>query len=267
MKASSEEKFGGVTIRWMPHDSGFRGVVIRDGKASEPMDDDDAGRLQARLRNEAGKLHPNYFGYAQAIKRFLTYFPGGFSDPRYLEQERHYKERARDKLISGCSLEAIECGKFEIECARIVCSTSLMSVFEMTRLREVLASANGQGFLESAAQFARGDIAAGLKGMVRAITPHGRPSWPMVTFLPSLWRADVHLFLKPEKTIDFAERVGHPFAFTYDPEIHETVYASLLDLGQGVRSNIAALDPVDGVDIQSFIWVVGGYTDADLPQA
>lgn len=265
MKAKDEEKIGGATIRWRPHGSGFRGIVLRGGVSSEPMEDDDSDRLRTRLRNEAGKLHPNYFGYAGAIERFLSFFPGGFSDPRYIEQERHYKEQAKAKLNSGCSLDAIERGDFDIECARSSCSTNLMSVFETTRLREVLASSNGQGFLEAAAQFANGYITQGLKGMVRAITPHGRPSWPMITYQPSLWRCDGHLFLKPEKTVDFAERVGHPFAFTYEANLDEVVYTSLLDLGRDVRAHVGALKPKDGIDIQSFIWVVGGYTDVDLP--
>jgi len=100
--------------------------------------------------------------------------------------------------------------------------------------------------------------------MVQAIAPHGRPSWPLVTYLPYLWAPEDHVFLKPESTVDFAERVGHPFASEYDAEIKSAVYKSLLDLARATKLEVASLAPVDGIDVQSFIWVVGAYKDSDI---
>jgi hypothetical protein len=72
------------------------------------------------------------------------------------------------------------------------------------------------------------------------------------------------MFLKPEKTVDFAERVGHPFAHLYSAGLISEVYASLLDLAAETERQVTSLGPADRIDIQSFIWVVGAYEDSDL---
>lgn len=69
------------------------------------------------------------------------------------------------------------------------------------------------------------------------------------------------MFLKPEVTKDHAARVGHPFASVYEPRLSFEVYASLLDLAERTDTELHDLKPRDLIDIQSFVWVVGGYRD------
>jgi hypothetical protein len=102
--------------------------------------------------------------------------------------------------------------------------------------------------------------------MAKAVTPHGRPSWPIVTYLPFFWQPERHMFLKPEKTVDFATRVGHPFADEYSGDLEAGVYESLLDLANVTEAELRPLKPADRIDIQSFIWVVGDYGAEDLPE-
>ena len=69
------------------------------------------------------------------------------------------------------------------------------------------------------------------------------------------------MFLKPTVSVDFAERVGHPFSHVYEPRIKMDVYDSLLDLTRRTEMELADLCPRDRIDIQSFIWVIGGSYD------
>jgi hypothetical protein len=69
------------------------------------------------------------------------------------------------------------------------------------------------------------------------------------------------MFLKPEVTKDFATRVGHRFAFDYEAKLDLPIYESLLDLKAKTAREINDLSPRDGIDIQSFIWVIGDYRD------
>jgi hypothetical protein len=85
--------------------------------------------------------------------------------------------------------------------------------------------------------------------------------WTVVTYLLFLWRPDTHMFLKPEVTKDFAARVGHRFASDYEARLHLPVYESLLDLVAKTAPELSDLKPQDGIDIQSFIWVVGDYRE------
>jgi hypothetical protein len=97
--------------------------------------------------------------------------------------------------------------------------------------------------------------------MESSLKPHDNAKWTVVTYLPFLWRPEEHMFLKPEVTKDFAERVGHPFAFHYEPRLDIAVYDSLLDLASKTANELADMRPRDRIDVQSFIWVVGDYND------
>ena len=99
--------------------------------------------------------------------------------------------------------------------------------------------------------------------MAAAVQPHGRISWPILTYLPFLWDYQKHMFLKPAVTSDFADRVGHDFHHVYSAEPSARTYLSLLDLVDRTRRAINELKPRDNIDIQSFIWVVGEYREGD----
>jgi hypothetical protein len=94
--------------------------------------------------------------------------------------------------------------------------------------------------------------------------PYDAAKWTAITYLPFLWRPDLHMFLKPEVTKEFAERVGHRFAHVYAPALDMAVYECLLDLVRQTSEEIVDLHPRDHIDIGSFIWVAGAYTELDL---
>lgn len=271
---TSDEKYGQALLRIaQDQDGGWVGVVILGGKiVGDKLHDDDKDRLRARLRNSAGTVHPNYFGMDGAIARFLLFMPGGFSGQRYTahDGERRYKVDAHNTLTAILPLDAAT-NATDADGKTLAAAfkkdqlwTHMPSLQESTRLREVL-SENGGAFLRAAAAFAHGEFAAGIAGMRNAVAVHGAFTWPIATYLPFLWSPDTHMFLKPNVTRDFAERVGHRFAIDYDSEISGDVYQSLLDLADDTALGIAQLDPVDRIDVQSFIWVVGEYREENLP--
>jgi hypothetical protein len=89
----------------------------------------------------------------------------------------------------------------------------------------------------------------------------------LLTYLPFLWRPNRHMFLKPEVTDGFAQGVGHPFVHAYGASPEIGVYEGLLALAARTETEIAAFHPVDRIDVQSFILVVGAYTEKDAPSA
>lgn len=72
------------------------------------------------------------------------------------------------------------------------------------------------------------------------------------------------MFLKPAVSVDFAERVGHPFAHEYVPRISSHIYDSLLSLTANTENELKDFNPADRIDIQSFIWIIGGSYDDEL---
>jgi hypothetical protein len=264
MKRIFEERIGDARVVIAQTPDGYAGTVLRGGRPALTREHPELEVLKASLRSEAGRLHPDYFGIAGARARFCSFFPGGFSDPAYRSRERGYKDNARAALGAAAPLEqALEpTPEFAVACRRSL-ATNLLSRFESARLSEVLGSKEGPAFVAAAAAFAIEPAPQSLLAMERAILPHGRGSWPLVTYLPFLWAPESQMFLKPEATKDFAVRVGHHFAQAYEAALEFDVYLSLLDLAPTTQTHKQDQSPADRIDVQSFIWVVGAYTDED----
>ena len=231
----SEMKYGQATLKWqVAKDGGFTGAVILGGKRVALMDDAVEERLLDRLRNEAGRLHPDYVGFDGAIRRYLHFFPSGLRGPANASSEREYKERAAARLQAVLSSEqAIEAtNENAARVAKAGIQTNMLSPFEAARLRDTLIGETGGRFLRGAAAFAVGDYATGAAEMATAVQPHGRVSWPIVTYLPFLWDYRRHMFLKPTVTADFADRVGHDFHHRYSPEPNSYTLSRAARLGQ-----------------------------------
>ena len=267
MKRVFEEDTGDAKIVIAQGAEGYIGTLWRDGKRADTIEHSDLGVLKASLRNQAGKLHPDYFGIEGAKARFCSFFPEGFDDAEYHERERDYKDKARAALLAAAPLEqALDATPETAVACRKGLATNLLSRFESARLSEILGSSEGPAFVQAAANFALDPSQQGLDAMEKAILPHGRASWPLVTYLPYLWAPETQMFLKPEATQDFAVRVGHHFARAYESALNFEVYSALLDLAEWTEKEINDLKPRDRIDVQSFIWVVGAYTDEDASE-
>jgi hypothetical protein len=264
MKTLRETKVGKSTLRLVKTSAGYSGLVIRDGKVNARIDGSDPDQLWLQLHDEVGKGNPNYFGYDGARNRFERIFPGGFSSSSYIQHERKYKVAAKQRLDAEVPLEAARQGSGLGEpILKIFQATNLLSPFEKMRVQDALRSPDADRFIRGAATFAIGDMQSGLHEMEASLKPHDAAKWTTVTYLPFLWRPESHMFLKPEVTKEFANRVGHRFAYEYTPKLEQATYSSLLDLVSTLEREVVKLKPVDRIDLQSFIWVVGEYTAED----
>lgn len=226
------------------------------------IEGDSADDVWQRLHDEAGKSDPKYFGFNGARNRFLKFFPNGFHSDGYASQERNYKVVAKAKLDETAPLDQAAEGRgFGEAVLAVFRATNMLSPFEKTRLQEVLRGPRADDFVQAAARFTLEASASNLIAMEQALKPHDNAKWTVATYLPYLWRPDIHMFLKPEASKDFATRVGHRFAADYEARLDLPVYQSLLDLTDRTAAEIADLRPRDLIDIQSFVWVVGDYQE------
>lgn len=276
-KFAPDEKVGPFMIRARPTKEGFSSVVNEgdkrvekfDGFASEALALDAARAYaveQAALRKppprvgvRARKITEPQRPLTELREKFLRHFPQGFADPAYLEKERGYKDKARRDLLSAVSLEDAQYATTEQCLAARSALTNMLFPQEQIRLREVLKSPSGPGFLRSAAQVARGDLKAGFAGIDAAVRPFGTPSWTIATYVPSLWSPDAHMLMRITATQRVANWLGHAFIASYTPRLEPAVYESMLDLAAMLQRELADLEPRDLIDIQSFIWVVTDY--------
>lgn len=243
---------------------GYGSVVNLDGTRKFYEEGSDPDLLWMQAQDAAARLNPMFFGYDGARKRFLSFFPEGFKGDDYIRHERAYKLDAKRKLDAAVPLESAltENGLGE-KVLSIFRATNLLFRIEKTKLQELLRGPNGDDFIRSAAGFANGDRVQGLREMKAILKHSDNAKWTVVTYLPFFWRPDLNVFLKPTMLQQFASRVGHRFADAYSADLDIKVYDSLLDLAAEVKDKIADMEPVDMIDVQSFMWTAVEYTEAD----
>ena len=259
MKTIKQKEIGKATIRLVQTGNTYSGVIINGGKLARRIDGDDADEIWGILINEVGSTDPQYFGYVGAIAKFLKLFPEGFSGEEFISVERDYKIKAKEKLDSVLPLEiAITCNGQGVDALRAYQGTNVVYTVEKARLSDLLKGDHADAFVQASAAFANGEGKVALKEIAKILKIYNVANWTAATYLPFLWRPDIHMFLKPEVTKDYAARVGHRFQHDYQSALEYDVYESLLDLTAKTKEATINHHPRDNIDIQSFIWVIGG---------
>jgi hypothetical protein len=253
-------KLGKHDLRLVRSGEQFIGMV--DRKPSVAGEAADA--VWQKLIDTLGQADPRYVGLKGARDRFVRIFPDGFASEDFVAQERGYKLAAKAILDTEAPLERAlsEPGLGEAV-LRAFAATNLLAPMEKPKLRALLRGPDADRFIHAAARFAHEGDTAALAKLAEVLKPHSCARWTVASYLPFLWAPDRHMFLKPESTRDFAARIGHPLALSYAPALKFEVYAALLDMVAQLRAELADLEPRDGIDLQSFIWVVGNYRGDD----
>jgi hypothetical protein len=205
-------------------------------------------------------------------RKFLRYFPGGFSDETYIDWERGYKweahERWEEALGRAEFRGLLRAGEFSEVAARAVrveqkTRHSMIFSFEKMALRDaVKTEAGARTFAEGLYELLHGagSIERRFKNWVESVASLPRRqtrvlTWPMVTVWGFLAQPLTHIFLKPTVTRAAAAKYG--FEFPYRSRPNWETYASLLELAGAVRRDQSDLGPRDMIDVQSFLWVQG----------
>ena len=260
MKTIREDRRGNRLLRLVKTATGYSGTILTGRNRTPPIDSEDADEVWGRLERQLAEINTDYFGFRGARIRFRGVSQEGFSDPAYLTNERNYKLNAKRRLDEHLPIEegVSSTGKGE-DVLKVYQDTNLLSPFETMRVTDALRSANADAFIRAAARFTLEPSEQALRAMKAALKPYDIAKWTAITYLPFLWRPSHHMFLKPMVTTAYASKVGHRFADDYSPEVSMPVYESLLDLAAATEWELGGMNPVDRIDIQSFIWVVEKY--------
>lgn len=251
-------RLGKRTLRLVEKNKHFYGFV--DGQ--KRIDGSSADGVWRRLHDDAGKADPRYFGFSGARARFLKFFPNGFHSDGFSSQERDYKLAAKKLLEENAPLADATSGTGLGEAVLAAFrATNMLSRFEKARITDMLRSSDADDFVRAAARFAHDGTESALRQLERVLRAHDCAKWTVATYLPLLWRPETHMYLKPEATKNFATRVGHRLERLYEAQLNFDVYSCLLDLVNVTRTELSDLGPRDGIDVQSFIWVVGNYRE------
>lgn len=203
-------------------------------------------------------------------KKFLYYFPKGYADQKYFDWERGYKWQAHlgwEEQLNHREYEKLLVEKKYAEIAlravRLETKTNLLFSFEKMALRDAVKPANG------AKAFALGlfDYVYGKESLqvrfekfteVIASLPRKQTrvlTWPLQTVFGFIANPQEHIFLKPRVTQIAAKKYDFDFEYTSKPNWN--TYKNMLDFANLIKADTADLKPLDYIDLQSFIWVMG----------
>ena len=207
---------------------------------------------------------------ASCRKKFLYYFPGGFSNKKYHAWERDYKwdahiswEKQLGKNEFKKLLDTKQYHEIANRAVKIETKTNLLFSFEKMALRDAVKSAEGAelfatglyNYLYSGmfSQKVFDEFSNMLSHLPRKQTRVH--TWPLQTVFGFIAKPGQHIFLKPRVTQVAAG--NYNFEFLYKSKPNWETYQSLIEFADKVRSDNADLKPVDYIDLQSFIWVNG----------
>jgi hypothetical protein len=180
-------------------------------------------------------------------KKFLRFFPKGFTDDTYLDWERNYKAQAHarwDEVLNPDGYRALmragDHATIANHAVRIESRTNLLFSFEKMALRDAVKSEIGaRQFAEGlyAYLYRDGDDERKFARWCAAVAELPRRqtrvlTWPVLTVFPFIALPDRHVFLKPNVTRLAAKHYGVEFEYHSRPAW--STYASLLEFAATV---------------------------------
>jgi Ca-activated chloride channel family protein len=209
--------------------------------------------------------------------RFRKEFPQGFSDRRYLDEERDDKckvhdlfqeqlgvEQIRDLLLRGEIRELVK------RALRVLGKANLLAAkFEVAPLKDAMDDETAaRSFFEALAELLDATsvnepvFEKYLAAIFSLPAPRGRvASWPVATVFPFIARPDIHMFLKPNVTKKAARSIG--FDPKYKTTPNWTTYQRLLQMSTTYLELLRPFGAIDFIDVQSFIHASCGGKDRD----
>lgn len=206
----------------------------------------------------------------KARKKFLSFFPNGFMDEKYVLWERGYKWNAHllwQEFLGKEPFTELLLHKNYKEIARLSLyiegKTNLLFSFEKMAIRDSLKTGPAlKHFSESLYNLIYGQENSNLRfnNFVEtlALLPRKQTrvlSWPLVTVFGFIAEPTNNIFLKPKVTKIAAD--NYKFNLEYLSHPNWNTYQSVMQFAHQIKSDLSDLKPKDYIDIQSFIWTLG----------
>jgi hypothetical protein len=258
-----EKKFNAATIAHL--------VPLTEGEVSaDDLLHTVSGR---RLMTSRRKLSSNL---DNLLKTFQEFFPAGFSDPDYLEEEDYKNnelKQAREILNREHVAIAVrdeDWDGLKSRLNRSIQETNLIFSFEKIKLRDLSTPhlpAIGQALKLVCDATSDAELSVAISALADALRPDGANKWTVVSWLANLLSDREPPFVKPTP-IQTAERAlafdiqykSHPNASTWSRinEAYQLVQTGLKERG---------LKPRDRFDVYTFLWYGSGLAKRNIDRS
>lgn len=225
------------------------------------------------LKMQNGRPSVNYRSVPASIAYFLQEFPGGFAGERFDFHERKHKRQihmqAKQELGKPVFEQLLSEGRHSEVVDRALHLISAQRN-ALIHLHEKLALSNGlqdsdvgkKLFAERlfTVLHGEGEFAPRFDAWSAALEDIGAAKWPIATYFLFFMHPDRYMFVKPTITQYAADICA--FDINYRSEVNSKTYTSILAFSAYLKEAIAELDPVDMIDVQSFMWCIAPGTYA-----
>jgi len=197
---------------------------------------------------------------------FLKFFPDGFEDAGYLNEERNYKVAARElllELLGGQAFtELLASGNFDdIMCRalHVVNKTNLIFPNEKMGLKDGLKTPEHiRLFAERLFDllYGHGEFRKRFEGFAECLEEIEAAKWTTMTYFTFLAFPEEHMFLKPQVTKHAAALAKAEL--NYKSDLNWLTYSCLLDFAKYLKNELVTMEmnPRDMIDVQSFMWYI-----------
>jgi hypothetical protein len=246
----------------------------------QDMDDLTLSNLPAFKNGRFEIEPPKRVTFGDGLAKFQSHFPAFFDDVRYVgdlkEGERAYKWEAHklyqstlgngqiDDLLASGDVSAARTRLLGVE-SRV----NLLSSFEKVAFRNALQDDSVLRQYLTALRALLNEERLTKETFEKYLaavydlpkTGQTDPvKWPVATLIPFLADPSRFMFLKPQATKDFASRIM--FDLNYSASPNWLTYKRLSEMSEYLLGQLREYGARDLIDVQSFIFVVGGGWDA-----
>lgn len=224
-----------------------------------------ANKARPRAKKKAGATQrPNF---EQQVDRFVTAFPGGFTDEKFIADERGVagSEGSWDTAIgragSVLSAAALQAEGAFANILTFLQETAIVHPMEGPLPLKQIPEADRQGFVGALRELLHGagDHAGRFDAFVAAVRSAGtdgavkRPSWPLTTLFPALHNPKEHAYIKPKLLLVQADILGTKIEYQSTPG--GASYEQFRDVLKNVSERLitAGHAPRDLLDVGTFV--------------
>lgn len=237
--------------------------ILDEGEITKYKED----KLLSALNNKKTKKVnvKESFPIEDLIKIFLSVYPEGFNDPKYLEVERNSKEKISKEFKINFSKEnlenIIEKNNFSEICnisKKLISASKNIHSIEKTNFRKAISkSENQEDFIKMLYEFFYIEDRSEEERFVRfkdCLEKINCNKWTIITYFMNMINPQKYLFLKPKISKKSAEIFAFDLSYNMTPNWH--TYSKFLKFAEVSKKNIESLNPKDYIDVECFMWTV-----------
>lgn len=205
-----------------------------------------------------------YQSLPQSIHYFLEQFPEGFCGKKFKDHEREYKENAHKlarellgEVVFRTLLEGEHYDEIAKRALKIVNATNLIFPNEKMSLKDGLVEpANQRAFGNTlfSLLYDEQDLDLRFNAFAKVLEDIDAAKWTTATYFLFIVHPSKYMFVKPTITQYSADLCR--FEVNYKPQLNWLTYKSVLKFSEYLFSKLSDLEPVDMIDVQSFMWCI-----------